>query len=320
MSLPSDIQVMEDARTPEAAALEIETGEASNAVSPEAVAEFFREAFSEPESGTEPPVEQPGSAGEPGSEQPSDLPPAVAPEELPSTGPVVQSPVDPALISDAIKEGFQSIKQDLAPQSLPVTPEVEPPAPVPEPPVFPDSESFLEEFANNPVETVAKLAENIAQKKIDEYKRNTEQELAPMREAAQAQAKTAAVKNAMVGFFANPEFSDAGEMGDDIINTIRQNGMPPDDPISYERAYNKVKIGRLSQNKPLDAYLSDEESLSKLMSDPRVRDPLITKYLQEVASGTKPAVISQGNLPNATPPKTPQTLDEAGRMMVQSWA
>jgi hypothetical protein len=273
----------------------------------------------------EPPAQPTEDIAEASTDNPAAqvAPPASEPAALPTApadNPQDNNPLDYTPISEAIKSGFEAIKQELAQAESAQSPS-EPAEPsAPEAPALPDPEKFLEEFGTDPAKAIAVIASQMAQKAIDEYKQRTEQELAPMRRAAQAETQKEAVKNALIGFFTNPEFPDAQDMGEDIINVIKQDKLPLDDPISFERAYNKVKIGRLSQNKPLEAYLSDEESLGKLMADPRISKPLIEKYLQGVAGGAAPAVITQGSLPSAAPSKVPTTLDEAKQRLVEYFA
>jgi hypothetical protein len=273
----------------------------------------------EPAPPAETPPELPGEPAPPPTELPPNEPavppaPAAAPVSA-DTG--AENPLDYTPISEAIKSGFESVKQGLAPAEPPA-PEAEPPAP--ETPALPDTENFLEQFGGDPVKAVMAVASIVIKKEIDEYKQRTEQELAPMRRAAETEARKDAAKNALIGFFTNPAYPDAQDMGEDIINVIKQDKLPQDDPLSFERAYNKVKIGRLSQNKPLDAYLSDEESLAKLIADPRISKPLIDRYLQGVAGGEKPSVIAQTGLPPAAPPKVPDSIDEAGKMLAERFA
>jgi hypothetical protein len=263
----------------------------------------------------ESPVSEPGPVEPPATDLAVPSSPA-APQT--SSGPEAGNPLDYTPISEAIKTGFESIKQELAPPAEP--PASEPAPPAPEEPALPDSENFLEQFGGDPVKAVMAVASIVIKKEMDEYKQRTEQELAPMRKAAEAEARRDAAKNALIGFFTNPAYPDANDMGEDIINVIKQEKLPQDDPLSFERAYNRVKIDKLSQNKPLEDYLSDEESLSKLMADPRISKPLIEKYLQGVAGGEKPAVIAQAGLPPATPPKVPTSFDEAAEMMAARMA
>jgi hypothetical protein len=249
-----------------------------------------------------------GETGEPPAEPPAreEPPQTLPPEEI--TIPVAESDVAPqfgspqpsVVASPGLEDIRNVLKETLAETQGVRTPE--PPAPEEPPaPPFRDDEEFMEKFSGNALETLKTLIDSEAEKRFAEYKAQTEKELEPVRALSKKQEQRANVEKALIGFFTDPEFSDAQDMGGEITNFIMEKGLPADDPMSYERAYYKIKTGKLSGNRPLEDYLNDPEALKKIIEHPDVNKAAVEGYLGKLSSGEKPVVIGSEGLPQASP-------------------
>jgi len=190
-------------------------------------------------------------------------------------------------------------------------------------PMF-NSEEFMDEFYDNPAGAVEKAANVIAEKKVKEVVAGIEARLKPLLSQSEAAQVKAEVKD-IIQDFVN-ENSDAKDMFPDIAGYIKMNGLNPKDKRSYVDAMREVKIGRLgkeneelraNQGKNLDFYLSDNDSMDKIVSNDAVAKRVIENYLKDIQKGGKPATIGNGstNQFSAQGADRPQTLKDAAALL-----
>jgi hypothetical protein len=108
-------------------------------------------------------------------------------------------------------------------------------------------------------------------------------------------------------FAQKEDFADAQKYFPQMAQIIREKGLPQDDVNTYVNTYKDVALQdlRSKQGKSLDDYLADDNEVSKVIDNPKIRDAVIEQYLRQIQSGAKPQVITGGG--NSTPAATPPT-------------
>lgn len=177
-----------------------------------------------------------------------------------------------------------------------------------------DSDEFMEKFAENPVLAIQELADSIADKKVAAQMNELTEKLQPVLQQSDALQMRDRAVNAITEFSQMDGFQDAEDYFQDMATYINEKGLPKDSVDSFKEAYLVAKNNALSSNKPLDAYLSDENYISRIAQHEAIRDKVIAEYLQQVASGGKPQVIGDGS-PAATPRTEISSMEDAGEAL-----
>lgn len=190
-----------------------------------------------------------------------------------------------------------------------------------------DEEKFNEEFYANPAGYIRNLAEQIADKNVSERLSGLQDELAPLLEESKAAQHRESVKKVLGEFLdATP---DANDYFEDIARYINDNNLSAEDPRSYKDAYMESKMN--SQNnlieqlrqanaeggKTLDDYLSDNDSVQRIIMDDNIKSKVIENYLKELQEGGRPATISNsGTQIPGTPAKTAASMEDARNLFL----
>ncbi len=190
-----------------------------------------------------------------------------------------------------------------------------------------DEEKFNEEFYANPAGYIRNLAEQIADKNVTERLSGLQDELAPLLEESKAAQHRESVKKVLGEFLdATP---DANDYFEDIARYINDNNLSAEDPRSYKDAYMESKMN--SQNnlieqlrqanaegsKTLDDYLSDNDSVQRIIMDDNIKSKVIENYLKELQEGGRPATISNsGTQIPGTPAKTAASMEDARNLFL----
>lgn len=188
------------------------------------------------------------------------------------------------------------------------------------------SEAFMDEFYDNPAGAVEKAANAIANKKINEIKKD----LKPLLEQSRATQQRNQARQ-VIGDFLNNN-ADASEYFEDMSKYIQDNQLNPMDPRTYSDAYRVSKLGRQGErikeleaaqaqgNRTLDDYLNDEQSLAAILNNDTVKGKVIEQYLKSLADGAKPTTIGQAGAgqPSATPINRATTMSEAKKRFVDA--
>lgn len=180
-----------------------------------------------------------------------------------------------------------------------------------------DPDEFMEKFSENPVQAIQELANAIADKKVAAEMGALTQKLAPVLKQSEDIENRNKVAQTISDFLSSNEFEDADQYYQPMVDYINGKGLSPNDVSSYREAYHAAKSNTLSTNKPLEQYLSDDESVSKIIQDPKIKDQIIAEYLQGIAQGNKPTVITNGN-PAATPKTEVNSFKDAGNALLNS--
>ena len=190
-----------------------------------------------------------------------------------------------------------------------------------------DEEKFNEEFYANPAGYIRNLAEQIADKNVSERLSGLQDELAPLLDESKAAQHRESVKKVLGEFLdATP---DANDYFEDIARYINDNNLSAEDPRSYKDAYMESKMN--SQNnlieqlrqanaeggKTLDDYLSDNDSVQRIIMDDNIKSKVIENYLKELQEGGRPATISNsGTQIPGTPAKTAASMEDARNLFL----
>lgn len=249
---------------------------------------------------------------------------------LPNGGTEPQNgmPVMPELseiIKDAVAQGMrQGIISD---SSIPDVANALTPEPTSEPEYdeefeMPDFESdeFYAQFTDNPGKTMADLAQRAA----DQREKVLLQKLKPLLDQSEQMMANQKIQEA-IQQFATQGITDLADYKDDMVAIIRENGYPTDEVNSYNLAYGKAKSSRLealnaelraTQGRTLADYMDDEESISQMAQNEKVKQQVIQEYLSGLSNGKSPQVISDGAgvSPAAIKPTKASNFREASEM------
>ena len=190
-----------------------------------------------------------------------------------------------------------------------------------------DEEAFNEEFYANPSASIMKIAQQIADKNVNERLAGLQEELKPLLDESKAAQHRESVKKAVSEFLDSTP--DANEYYNDIAQYVHDNNLAMDDPRSYKDAYMASKLN--SQNKiidelrqanadgsrSLDDYLGDEESIARIIADDNVKSKVIENYLKELQDGGRPATISSGATVPGSAPKAAGSIGEARNFFLE---
>lgn len=251
----------------------------------------------------------------------SDIPPVV------ETSPAQAQPVTPEnnLSLDEIKNAILSEIRALQPQAAPPQEgqgEILAGEQAPEIDITDDA--FMEEFGENPVEAVKKLADRIADQKVAAQMSALSDKMKPLLDQSEQIAFQQKVRETLSEFAGNPDYADAEKYFPQMAAIMKESGLPQDNVGSYETAYLKAALQDArtaltnqpqNQGKTLEEYLADENSVSQITANPQIQKAIIEGYLNEIAAGGKPQVITSGGSasPVATPPTKINSLEEAGK-------
>lgn len=183
-----------------------------------------------------------------------------------------------------------------------------------------ESDEFYEQFTDNPGMAIMDIANAIAAEKIGELIH----QIQPLIDESNKVQFRNRVQDAIKSFTADGH-EDFSNYRDDMVAYLNEKDLPMDDPASYERAYNNAKISALermnqqlteTQGRTLADYMSDDSSFNEITSNSKVKERIISDYLNELSNGASPQVISSssGNAPDATEPKKASSIKEAGKM------
>jgi len=251
---------------------------------------------------------------------PVETTPAALPDQI-ATPVAPVAPVEPAFDASALGSSLENILAEI--QALKGTAE---PATVPgeNPPVESvlSDDEFMERFAEDPVAAVTELANSIADKKVSSQMMEFTEKMQPFIQESEKIAFQNVVTNTLAEFVSNEEYADADKYFPEMAKIIKAQNLPQDDISTYTNLYNKLSRADLKSQlesqqaapKSLEDYLADENEVSKIVADPKIRESVISGYLQEIANGGKPQVISSGGSvqPAATPATQFKSVKEAG--------
>jgi hypothetical protein len=207
-------------------------------------------------------------------------------------------------IKNSIIAEIQSLRNSAEPGQVPQTEgEPEPQNNVPEI----DDDEFMERFSENPVQAVMELANRIADDKVKAEITSLGEKIQPLLDESEKIAFQNKVKETVMEFAQKEDFADAQKYFPQMAQIIREKGLPQDDVNTYVYTYKDVALQdlRSKQGKSLDDYLADDNGVSKVIDNPKIRDAVIEQYLRQIQSGAKPQVITGGG--NSTPAATPPT-------------
>jgi hypothetical protein len=255
----------------------------------------------------------------------NNIPPAVQPILAPEQPVVSES--GPTL--DEIKNAILSeIKSLQIPNAQPQGPEgqtdTRPEGQEPEIDITDDA--FMEKFGENPVGAVKALADRIADQKVAAQMSELMEKMKPVLDQSEQIALQQKVKDTLMEFSGNPEYVDAEKYFPQMAEYIKSNNLPQDSISSYETAYLKAALADAravqqtqpeNQGRSLEDYLADNNEVSKITGNEKIKNAIITEYLTSLANKAKPQVISgNGNvLPPATPPNKITDFREANKML-----
>ena len=252
----------------------------------------------------------------------NDIPPAV---EMPPDNPENNLTLD--AIKDAILSEIKALNTSNAQPQDPEGQAID--SPDEQPPVIDiTDDDFMEEFGENPVQAVMKLADSIADQKVAAQMSTLVDKMKPLLDQSEQVAFQQKVRDTLSEFAGNPEYADAEKYFPQMAALIKESGLPQDSVASYETAYLRTALQDArdtltnqtrDQGKTLEEYLSDENSVSQITANPEIQKAIIESYLKQIAAGSKPQVIAGGGSvsPAATPPTKFGTMEEAGKAFKQ---
>lgn len=220
-------------------------------------------------------------------------------------------------IKNSIIAEIQSLRNNSAePGQVPPQTEGEP-EPQNNVPEINDDE-FMERFSENPVQAVMELANKIADEKVKAEITSLGEKIQPLLDESEKIAYQNKVREVVAEFAKQEDFADAQKYFPQMAQTIREKGLPQDDLNTYVNTYKDLALQDLRSNrgKSLDDYLADDNEVSKVISNPKIRNAVIEQYLKEIQSGAKPQVITGGgnSTPAATPPTDIRTFADAQKI------
>lgn len=277
---------------------------------------------------TEPAADPPGTtegdvlpATEVDPVSPVETPPAVLPDQtIPDVSPV--APVAPAFDASALGPSLDNILAEIQALKGTAEPPVVESGETPAVESILSDEEFMERFAEDPVAAVTDLANSIADKKVSSQMMEFTEKMQPFIQESEKIAFQNVVTDTLAEFVSNEEYADADKYFPEMARIIKEQNLPQDDVSTYTKLYNELALKDLRANqasqtvapKSIEDYLADENEVSKLVADPKIREAVISGYLQEIANGGKPQVISSGGSvqPAATPATQFKSVKEAG--------
>jgi hypothetical protein len=252
--------------------------------------------------------------------------PGAEAQEAPANSSVANSDNTPAAVPnadslEAIKQSIiseiQSLKQQNAANNpaSPEDPQAEEGSEGPKNEIDMDDDEFMEQFSENPVKAVVELANKIADQKVSAEIMSLAEKVKSLLEQSEQIAFQNKVKDTLAEFANMEDYKDADKYFPEMAQIIREKGLPQDDINSFISTYKDVALKDLkaNQGKSLDDYLTDDNHIPTITSNPKIREQVIREYLQEIANGGKPAVITSGGSasPAATPPTQINSFEEA---------
>lgn len=260
--------------------------------------------------------EAPAAEGEPintGEATPNTEDGGLTPAEIPIVNPDMLESLRNSIISE-----IQSLKQSAEAQNTGDTESNEEGSE--ENAVIGDDE-FMEQFNSNPVQAIMTLADSIADKKVAAQMVALVDKLKPALDQSEQIAYQNKVKDTIAEFASLDDFSDAQQYFPQMVEIISAKNLPKDDIKTYIDAYKDVALAdaRANKGKTLDEYLADDNEVSKILENPKIKDAVINRYLEEIAKGKQPQVITNGGSasPAASPPTKFNTFDEANKAFKQ---
>lgn len=186
-----------------------------------------------------------------------------------------------------------------------------------------NSDEFFESFTDNPGQAILDIANAMAAQKVGELT----QQIQPLIDESNKVQFRNRVQDAIKSFSENGH-EDFSQYRQGMVDFLNGSDLPMDDPVSYERAYDKAKISALekmnqeltrTQGRTLADYMSDDDSINQISQNEKVRGKVINDYLNRLSNGETPQVIteSSGNSPVATEPKRAGSMKEAGKMFLE---
>lgn len=258
----------------------------------------------------------------------NNIPPAVQPNLAPEQ----PAAPDGNLTLNEIRDAILSEIKALQPNAQPQSPEGQADPPESQEPVIDiTDDAFMEEFGENPVQAVMKLADSIADQKVKVQMNELVTKMRPLLDQSEQIALQNRAAETLIEFTGKKtvdgmdEFPDAEKYFPQMAAYIRENNLPKDNVGSYETAYLKAALAdaRAKQNesqnqgRSLEDYLSDDGEVQKITGNEKIKNAIITEYLTSLANKAKPQVISgNGNvLPPATQPNKITDFREANKML-----
>lgn len=226
-------------------------------------------------------------------------------------------------IRDSILSEIQSLKQDAGNQTGTTdedldTSWIDEAAPAESEDIAIDNDAFMEEFSENPVQAVTNLANKLADQKVKTEMLALTEQMKPLLDKSEELAFEEKVKSVVAEFAENEDYADAENFYPKMAEIIKSKGLPKDDINTYISTYKDAALeaARAGQGKSLEDYMSDDNEVSKITSNPKVKEAVIKQYLQELANGAKPQVISGGGSiqPAASPSTEVKTFADARKM------
>lgn len=205
------------------------------------------------------------------------------------------------------RQELAQLKQTL--ENQPQTPKGESEVQVSESDLEAQKEEFLNKFYDNPQETVARMAEEIAKKMVEPIYKE--------REAAQKQQEW----NIRATQFkeAHP---DMPEYTQHMVDFLSENPEIADKENAIELAYNYAKGLKYQAPKSHDELLNDPEFVQKIISNENIKNEILKATAAGIKKGNPPPVISgnaaTGGKPVVTPPQEAKSFKEAGQMFLKS--
>lgn len=252
---------------------------------------------------------------------PVETPPAALPDQI-ATPVTPEAPVSvPTFDASALESSMGNILAEIQALKETAAPATAPGENTPVESILSDDE-FMERFAEDPVAAVTDLANSIADKKVSDQMMEFTEKMQPFIQESEKIAFQNVVTETLAEFVSNEEYADADKYFPEMAKIIKEQNLPQDDVSTYENLYNKLSRADLKSQmasqdaapKSLEDYLADENEVSKIVADPKIKEAVISGYLQEIANGGAPQVISSGGSvqPAATPPTQFKSVKEAG--------
>lgn len=189
-----------------------------------------------------------------------------------------------------------------------------------------DEEEFLDNFSTNPMKTILELTDKRATEKAKAQFEALATKLKPLIQQSEILEQKERIKNIYNKLVT--ENDDAKDLFPKIADYIKSNRLDLNDERSYVDGYRVNKIQELkelvetlkSQARSLDEHAEDEESIKKLLSNPKLQERFIAQYLEDIDSGRKPATISSGGgvNPLGEGRKQFKSINDAGEAFRQS--